>query len=232
MSFEAGMKVECIDAAPIEVRLADGSTREEPSRLERGGVYTVFAITLGEMVRLAERTNPMVLMGGNGAYSASRFQRYVSPAARKRFAAIERNNRARARRMGQDAEEVDFLAILHAQNWRCSICGDPMDPEALHTETRLAISLQHSPALSAGGHHIADHVSGAHYACNIDEGRKHDTPRAAKVKRQAGVTGQRAKRERAKAAGTHRPIRSGGFQTNRSGPYKKTLDGRIERRDA
>ena len=149
----------------------------------------------------------------------------LSDFAVKRLTRIERANRGRARNMGCDAIAVDFIAALDQQGWLCSICSDAMDPE-LTPENTQAISLEHNPALSCGGSHTPGHVFGAHLACNLAKGRTEDTTRAAKVKRQAGLTGQQKRRAEGKTA----KIQSAGFQTNRGGPFKATIGGKVTRR--
>ena len=58
-----------------------------------------------------------------------------------------------------------------------------------------------------------------------------DRPRINKAQKQAGEKGQRARRNKAKAAGTHRPIQSRGFQTNRDSRWKAKIGGGVERRE-
>jgi hypothetical protein len=53
----------------------------------------------------------------------------------------------------------------------------------------------------------------------------------AKADAMGGRSGQYKRRTAAKVKGKHRPILSRGFQTNRTGPFKKRLGGRIERRE-
>lgn len=156
--------------------------------------------------------------------------REISEAARKRLSRIERNNRRRARNMGQAAEAVDFIGQCEAQDWACCICGRPMDPELPPTDGQ-SISLEHQIALSGGGHHTASNVKAAHHSCNVLKGQKEDTTRAAKIKRQKGATGQQARRNKAKAAGVSRWGRGRGFQTNKDGPFKQKLGGKTVRRE-
>lgn len=144
----------------------------------------------------------------------------------KRMKRIEQSNRARARDMGCEAVPVDFVEICAAQGWLCSLCGGLMDPE-LTPPDRQSVSLQHSPSLSCGGHHTPGHVEGAHLGCNLDDGRAVATKTAAKIKRQAGITGPQRDGKPSKGQ-----IQSAGFQTNRDSEFKQTMDGRIVRRDA
>lgn len=137
-----------------------------------------------------------------------------------KFRKVEQANRRRARKAGRRADKVDYLSILIAQGWACSICGEPMDRD-LPLNLPDGISLEHNPALGQGGHHITEHVSGAHRRCNMAKNNSEDTPKAAKVKRVAGITGQYARRQRAKAKGTYRPIAGRGFQ---KGPSRLSKD--------
>jgi hypothetical protein len=142
----------------------------------------------------------------------------MTPTTIKRIKAIEQRNRARARAMGADFEPVDFHAVCERDNWRCAICGEPIDPDAPVTaplRDSVALSLEHFPALASGGSHTFDGIAPAHLSCNLRKGAA-DTARAAKTKRQAGEKGQQARRERAKASGKRRlqsqKLRSGGFK--------------------
>lgn len=155
----------------------------------------------------------------------------------KRLQRIERTHRLRAQSKGQIAEPVDFLALLIAQDWRCIICGEVMDPELVPTckpKTDRSISYEHPIALTNGGHHVASNGGGAHLCCNVAKGQKKDGPKAAQIKRQArkcsapmGLkTGKVAKRAKAGQRLQSRP-----FQTNRNSPWKRTVAGQAVRRD-
>lgn len=112
-----------------------------------------------------------------------------------KFRKVEQANRHRARRKGQKAIKVDYIGILIAQDWKCSICGEVMD-RRLPLDHPDGVSLEHNPALCQGGHHIPDHVSGAHRRCNMAKNNAVDTPKAAKIRRLKGKTGQIARRQR------------------------------------
>lgn len=155
--------------------------------------------------------------------------RVLSPQAEQRLIRLEQRNRQRARRMGCDFERVDFIAVCEAQGWACRACGQDMDPELPHTEP-MAISLEHSIALSCGGKHTADQIEGMHTACNKAKGAAIDTPRAAKVKRQKGEKGQRARRNKAKANGAHRAIPSRPLAGTRASGWRKKMSGEVENR--
>lgn len=152
-------------------------------------------------------------------------RRVISDAARKRLNRLERNNRRRAAQKGQPAEPVDFIARLEATGWICSICGEVLDPE-LPPSDEQSISLEHDIALETGGGHTPSNVFGAHLLCNVEKGQKVDAKRAAKIKRQRREKGPQSPHRK------KRKIQSPGFQTNKSGPYKQTLDGRVVRRDS
>lgn len=158
----------------------------------------------------------------------------VSLNALARLQRAERRNRKRARDKGAQAEPVNIIAVLNGQGWLCVICNAGMDPELDGCDPD-GITIEHSPALGCGGHHKAGQVFGAHRACNTQKGRKTDTSKAAKIKRQAGMTGQSARRERAKAAGTYRGIPSPKDGMGKGRGFDKTFtkrfDGSVVRRD-
>lgn len=165
--------------------------------------------------------------------STSAEPRTLSERTTKRLKAAEYRNRIRARNMGAEYEPVDFIGLCHDQGWRCGLCGAPMEPELvvmLPLETSWAVSVEHRPSLGAGGSHTHKGVIGAHLRCNLERNRKEDTTRAAKTKRQSGEKGQRARRNKAKAAGTHKAIQSRGFQANRNSEFKAKIGGKVEKR--
>lgn len=126
-----------------------------------------------------------------------------------KFRRVEQANRRRAKRKGQKAVKVDYIGILIAQKWLCSICDEPMD-YTLSLSDPDGVSLEHNPALSQGGHHIPEHVEGAHRRCNMAKNNNTDTPKAAKIRRLRGETGQRARRER-----NGSKLKSAGFRGHR-----------------
>lgn len=106
----------------------------------------------------------------------------LSVTATKRLKRLEQNNRARARKAGVPVAPVDFIAVLHAQNWACCICGEFMDPELIVSgpvHASLAISLEHEIPIGVGGGHVPGNVKGAHCRCNLKKGNESDTGKAA-----------------------------------------------------
>jgi hypothetical protein len=154
----------------------------------------------------------------------------ISEWARVRLKRLQSSNRARARKRGIENVAVPFYWRLVETGFMCRICGGKMDPE-LKGPDPLCISYEHDPALGSGGRHIPEHSFGAHLGCNVRKGNETDSTVAAKVNRVAGITGQKARRDRERAAGRHQEIQHGGFQTNRSGKYKKKIGKGAVRRD-
>lgn len=90
--------------------------------------------------------------------------------------------------------------------------------------------LEHRIPVALGGENTTENLWLACRECHRAKTSNEDIPRIAKAKRQAGEKGQRARRNKAKAAGKHRPIQSRGFQTNKDAPFKKKFNGEVERR--
>jgi 5-methylcytosine-specific restriction endonuclease McrA len=150
----------------------------------------------------------------------------LTRAQKRRLNRLETNNRRRARSKGcGTVEPVDFIAVLEWQGYRCCICNDLMNP-ALPPDHPKSISVEHRTALACGGPHAPGNVFGAHLSCNVVKGNREDTEKAAKIKRQSGATGQYARRQRAKAAGKHRPIGNPGFSKS----HTRKMDGTVVRR--
>lgn len=148
----------------------------------------------------------------------------LSKGHKRRLCRLETNNRRRARAMKcVIVQPVNFILILERQSYRCCLCNEMMDPTLPGTHPH-SISIEHPIALSCGGHHKPGNVYGAHLVCNLDKGSGEDTSRAAKIKRQAALTGQYARRTRAKANGTHRAIGSAGFDDR----YTRKFNGVVE----
>lgn len=124
-----------------------------------------------------------------------------------RLKRVERQNRARARNKGCEVEVVDFIAICEQQGWKCAETGKPLDPSIAWPHDDC-ISLDHEIGLTIGGSHTNDNIRAVLWAVNRDKGRSVETSKGAKTKRMAGITGQKACRDRAKANGTYRPIPS------------------------
>jgi 5-methylcytosine-specific restriction endonuclease McrA len=76
--------------------------------------------------------------------------------------------------------------------------------------------MEHRIPVALGGENTAENLWLACVPCHRAKTSGEDIPRIAKAKRQAGETGQTARRERAKAAGKRRlqsqKLRSGGFK--------------------
>lgn len=155
----------------------------------------------------------------------------LTDAQAKRLIAMEARNRRRARDKGIRHERVDFVSVLEAQGWLCTVCEAPLDPSIPYPDP-MSISLGHTPGLECGGFHIRRHVSGQHWGCNSAEANRVDKPVSAQIKRQAkkcsaplGLkTGKAQARKKAQPKGR-------GFQTNRNGTFKRTMSGKTVRRD-
>jgi len=138
----------------------------------------------------------------------------------------EQRNRARAEKMGCYVEAVNFPMNIVRWNGCCCICGEPVD---LNKGGNLptGLTLEHIISLGQGGRHVDNNIGPAHRDCNVAKSRKIDTPKAAKVKRMAGITGQYARRSRAKAAGKHKQIQHPGF----SKTLRRKMNGKTVRRE-
>lgn len=158
----------------------------------------------------------------------------------ERFKKIESSQRTRMKKKNEKlpaerqiaVEKVDFLAILIQQDWACSICCKPMDP-TISGQLPMSVSLEHNLGVMSGGNHVESNISGAHRRCNVRKGHLVDAPMAAEIKRKAGDTGQRARRERRKAKQLSlwpaRKLESRGFsrppgpsQLSKQHPYYKS----------
>lgn len=82
----------------------------------------------------------------------------------------------------------------------------------------------HVKAVAFGGKSTEDNCQLLCRECNAEKGIQEGRD-AAKADRQGGRSGQYARRQRAKANGTHRPIRSAGFQ-KRTGPSALSKDSK------
>jgi hypothetical protein len=83
---------------------------------------------------------------------------------------LDVSHRARARRFGVENQYINKLSVFERDDWRCGICGDPVDREA-EWPAPMSVSLDHIVPLSAGGGHVYDNVQCAHLQCNL---RKND----------------------------------------------------------
>lgn len=108
---------------------------------------------------------------------------------------IEADNRRRAKKKGCEREKFSFISVCEEQDWKCSICGKPMNWTLTGNDPN-AISLDHVIGLAQGGSHTRKNAAAAHRLCNSQKGHTFDAPNAAKVKRLQGKTGQQARRKR------------------------------------
>ena len=137
-----------------------------------------------------------------------------------RFNRAELSNRQRVHRLNKkrrpndqiEVEKVDFPAIVIAWNGCCGLCCMEIDL-TLPGSHDDGLTLEHLHSLGQGGGHIKRNIVPAHRRCNLDKAAKKDGPGAAKIKRRLGLKGQRARRERKKAAGKYKPIPSRPFQS-------------------
>lgn len=120
----------------------------------------------------------------------------------KRLRKLEQQNRSRARNMRNKfghpkrINRVDFVEICVKADFKCCLCREPIDYWILDGMDPKCLSLEHNIAMSGGGNHVKRNISPAHRECNMLKNERHDKGRAAKTKRMAGETGQRARRKR------------------------------------
>lgn len=81
---------------------------------------------------------------------------------------ISSNAAKHERRAREEAriERFDPLEIYGRDGWLCGICGEAVDPAALHPDP-LSASLDHVVPLSKGGDHTRENSVLAHLICNI-----------------------------------------------------------------
>jgi len=116
-------------------------------------------------------------------------------------------------RKGDFSQRIKQQARERA-NWTCELPGCD----------ESAIEVDHIKPLWQGGDNSlqnAQVLCRKHHAAKT----KREAPMRAKVKRQAGETGQRARREKRKANGTYKPIPSPGF----SKTLRKKINGKVEK---
>lgn len=133
--------------------------------------------------------------------------RDLSRTQAQRLKRIEYANYRRALKAGVEAERVDFIAICEAQDWKCAITGEDLDP-ALKGPHPKSISLDHENGITNGGGHVEGNVRATLLEANHEKGNRVESKQGARIKRLQGLTGPRARRNRAKANGTYRPIPS------------------------
>lgn len=90
----------------------------------------------------------------------------------------------------------------------------------------VGVELEHRIPVALGGENTVKNLWLSCRACHRAKTSGEDMPRIAKAKRQAGEKGQRARRNKAKAAGTHKAIPSRGFDKR----FRKRMDGTVEKR--
>lgn len=93
---------------------------------------------------------------------------------------------------------------------------------------RVGRELEHRIPVALGGENTVENLWLACVECHREKTSAEDMPRIAKAKRQAGEKGQHARRNKAKAAGTHKAIQGRGFDKR----FKKKFDGTVELRPA
>lgn len=76
-----------------------------------------------------------------------------------------------ARLKGCDTSTVNRQEVFERDEWRCTICGCPIDPKAKFPDSASA-SLDHFVPLSKGGKHTMENVFAAHLGCNLSKGAK------------------------------------------------------------
>lgn len=142
----------------------------------------------------------------------------------RRLLRYDTAHKMRAKKHGVHFETVRILRVCERDDWRCRICGEPVDTDKRHPDP-LSLSIDHDHPLAAGGGHTFDNCRLTHLKCNMNKARKRDMKLAAKTKRQAGETGQRARRLKRKLNGAP-SLRSRGFDRR----YKRKLNGEVEKR--
>ncbi|WP_430430219.1 HNH endonuclease [Oceanicaulis sp.] len=95
---------------------------------------------------------------------------------------------------------------------------------------RVGKEYDHIKPQALGGDNSAGNVQLLCRKCHKAKTRG-DAATVTKADRQGGRIGQYARREKAKAAGKHKGIQSGGFQNGRNGPFKTPLGGKTVRRE-
>jgi 5-methylcytosine-specific restriction endonuclease McrA len=84
----------------------------------------------------------------------------------------DRYHRRRAQKKQTASGEPVLLAeIAERDDWRCHLCGDPVD-SALSWPDPMSPSLDHVVPLSLGGMHAPENVRLAHLRCNTAKGNR------------------------------------------------------------
>ncbi len=112
-----------------------------------------------------------VCRAANSAYQAKHHERNKDELLAKsaeRYARnperyLDRNERRRARLLGQCVENVERRVVLKRANYKCEICGDPIVGRW---------EMDHIVQLAHGGEHSYANVRAAHISCNRKRSRK------------------------------------------------------------
>lgn len=91
--------------------------------------------------------------------------RFCSVKCRQREAAARHDMRRFVKRYGTKIGKVRRLAIYERDEWRCQLCGDPVDPN-LPVQHARAATLDHIIPRSRGGDHSEENLQLAHRSCN------------------------------------------------------------------
>ena len=153
------------------------------SRRLRRGWSVEKALSTPYLGRGGRLVDPVVLPSGET----------LRPDDAKRLKRIEYQNWIRCRNSGVEAERVDFIAVCAAQNWRCAITGENLDP-CLKGPHPKSISLDHENGIANGGGHTLGNVRAVALAANLEKGRTVECRQSAKIKRLRRETGQQARR--------------------------------------
>lgn len=86
---------------------------------------------------------------------------YCQRACQKRVAA----RRRRAYLRGAGYKTLTYLSVAERDEWRCQLCGEPVDRTA-NAPQPMAPTLDHIVPLSRGGSHTLENCQVAHFICN------------------------------------------------------------------
>jgi hypothetical protein len=131
---------------------------------------------------------------------------------------------ARAKKAGVEYEQFADSEILERDGYVCQECEEPCDRSKIAPHPR-APTLGHIIAIGCGGPHTRANTRCECWSCNEELNHTRDTPKAAKIKRQRGDTGQQARRARRKAEGKKPLLEGRGFDKSLS----KKMNGEVIR---
>jgi endogenous inhibitor of DNA gyrase (YacG/DUF329 family) len=106
----------------------------------------------------------------------------------------------RAKKHGVKIVDFDPNEIFIRDNWICHVCKKKVDNETSWPSPDYP-TLDHIKPMSLGGDHSPENVACCHLSCNISKGSSYSGASLSKAKRQAGETGQYARRMKAKKSG-------------------------------